>query len=87
MSLPLHFQNLLTKLSKTAEKSIICHQHGAVLLKNGTPILWGYNNIVGNVTLHAECSVIRQFLRLKGIKDIKGIKHKEEDSGQYILWN
>ncbi len=59
--------NILAKLPSIADKSNISHQHGAVLIKNGIPVVWGYNKIQGLSTVHAECSVIKQFLLSKGI--------------------
>jgi hypothetical protein len=60
--------NLISKLPAYANKSPINHKHSAVLLKNGTPIIFGYNKIIGNKTMHAECDVIRRFLLSKGLK-------------------
>ncbi len=82
-SLSSHIFNLLPKLSEFAEKSIICHQHSAVVLENGTPVTWGYNNIKGNSTLHAECNAIKQFLRVKGLQYFK---KRRDNKPQCILW-
>ncbi len=62
------FYNILRKLPRHAIKSDINHQHGAVLVKNGSPIVWGFNSIKGEHTYHAEHDVIRKYLSLKGIK-------------------
>ena len=52
-------QNIMDKMTVYANKSTITHQHAAVLLKNGKPIMWGYNKLA----IHAECDVIKQYLK------------------------
>jgi hypothetical protein len=79
--------NLLPKLCEFAEKSTICHRHGAVLLKNGTPITWSYNNIKGNNTLHAEHNVISQFLRIKGVEVSSYFEKRKAIKTRCVLWN
>lgn len=54
--------NILDRLPYYADKSNINHQHGAVLIKNGSPIIWGFNSIKGNNTYHAEHEVINRYL-------------------------
>jgi hypothetical protein len=58
---------ILPKLIDTSEKSIITHQHAAVLLINGNPIAWDFNSIKGKRPLHAEVAVIRQYLISRGL--------------------
>jgi hypothetical protein len=62
------FLNILATLPHIANKSQINHQHSAVIIKNGTPIIWGFNNIRGVNTYHAEHDVIRKYLAMKCIK-------------------
>ena len=69
---------IVSKLPAYADKSTITHRHGAALIKNGIPILFGYNKIQGIKTIHAECDVIRQFLLSRGVK----LKYREK----CILW-
>jgi hypothetical protein len=58
---------MLSRLPELANKSIQNHRHGAILLKNGTPISWGFNVIRGNTTWHAEGDAIRRYLLSQGI--------------------
>lgn len=62
------FQNILKRLPQIASKSAVNHQHGAIVIRNGVPVAWGFNNIKGNRTYHAEHDVIRKYLSLRGIK-------------------
>jgi len=69
--------NILSKLPAYAMKSSICHQHGAVVIRNGSPIVYGFNEIKGNNTYHAEHDVIRRYLALYGLKDKQCLLRKE----------
>jgi hypothetical protein len=69
---------LLSKLSRVASNSQINHQHAAVLIHNGNPVVWGFNTIKGHKTHHAECDVIRRFLISRG-----NLGYVKEQS---ILW-
>ena len=60
--------NVLATMPHIANKSQLNHQHSAVILKNGTPIIWGFNNIKGLRTYHAEHDAIRKYLAMKCIK-------------------
>jgi len=60
---------ILATMPIIANKSQINHQHSAVLLKNGTPVVWGFNNIKGITTYHAEHDVIRKYLAMKCIRE------------------
>lgn len=60
-------QNLLSCLPSHAERSIQNHKHGAILIKNGDPISWGFNVVRGNTTWHAEGDVIRRYLNTQGV--------------------
>jgi hypothetical protein len=71
-------QNLLYRLPFEAEKSVQQHQHGAILIKNGAPISWGYNVVRGNKTWHAEGDVIRRYLITQGVMNY--------EKQQCILW-
>ncbi len=77
--MPNKFAGLLRKLPLMALKSSIQHQHGAVIIKNGSPIIWGFNSIKGQKTYHAEHDVLRKFLNLKGFKGMGGNQPR-------ILW-
>ncbi len=70
--------SLLDKLSLVAKKSNFCHQHGAVLLKNGVPIHWGYNQVIGGYVYHAEQSVLRAYLKSCGFKHGSHLLCKQE---------
>jgi len=72
-------QNMLSRLPALASKSIQNHRHGAILLKNGTPVSWGFNAIRGNKTWHAEGDAIRRYLLSQGIL------HYEKQ--QQVLWS
>ncbi len=76
--MPSKFAGILRRLPLMALKSDVNHQHGAVIIKNGSPIIWGFNSIKGEKTYHAEHDVLRKFLYLKGFKGW------ERD--QRILW-
>lgn len=71
------FQNILKRLPNLAMKSEFNHQHGAVVLRNGVPVAWGFNIIRGNRTCHAEFDAIRNYLNNNGIKGW--------EKGRYIL--
>lgn len=72
------FSSILRKLPQLATRSDCNHQHGAVVVKNGTPIAWGFNSIKGGRTYHAEHDVLRKYLALKGFKGWQ--------RSQCILW-
>ncbi len=61
------FLNVLATLPYVASKSQITHRHSAVIIKNGAPIIWGFNNIKGADTYHAEHDAIRKYLAMKRI--------------------
>lgn len=55
---------ILNKLARIAENvPYMTHSHGAVLLKNGVPLAYGWNNIRGESTIHAERHVLEQYIR------------------------
>lgn len=60
--------NIINRLPAHAAKSLLVNQHGAVLVKNGTPLVFSCNKIIGGVTMHAECDVIRRYLLSQGIQ-------------------
>jgi hypothetical protein len=60
--------NIINRLPAHAEKSQMLNQHGAVLVKNGIPLVYSYNKIIGGNTMHAECDVIRRYLLSQGIR-------------------
>lgn len=61
-------RNIINRLPKHAAKSLLINKHGAVLIKNGTPLVFSYNKILGSATMHAECDVIRRYLLSQGIR-------------------
>jgi hypothetical protein len=61
-------RGLFSRLSAYAAKSDMLSKHGAVLIKNGAPMAFSYNKIVGTKTMHAECDVIRRYLLSRGIR-------------------
>jgi hypothetical protein len=61
--------NASSGLSRYAVRSSIKNQHGALLLKNGRPMYYGFNEIKGNFTYHAEHDVLRRYLAANGIYD------------------
>lgn len=61
-------RNVVNRLPVHASKSSLLNQHGAVLVKNGAPLMYGYNKILGSVTMHAECDVIRRYLISRKIR-------------------
>lgn len=60
--------NIVSRLPGHAAKSHMLNQHGAVLIKNGMPLVYSYNKILGSSTMHAECDVIRRYLLSQGIR-------------------
>ncbi len=56
----------ISKLLSTASDSDMSNKHSAVLVYNGRPIVWAHNSISGSKTYHAEVSVVKKFLRIKG---------------------
>lgn len=60
--------NLIERLPDIASKSEISHQHGAVLVKNGVPLIYAFNKINGGRTVHAEHNAIRRYLAGQGLK-------------------
>ncbi len=56
----------LSKLLSIASHSDMTNKHSAVLIYNGRPIVWAYNNMNGGKSYHAEVSVVKKFLRIKG---------------------
>ena len=61
-------RGLISRLPEYASKSSLSNQHGAVLIRNGSPYMFSYNKIIGHKTVHAECDVIRRFLISQGIR-------------------
>jgi len=64
----LRFNNIMARLPYFALKSLNLHQHGAVVLKNGTPVAFGFNSVSGVHFRHAEVDAINKYLRIHGIK-------------------
>lgn len=64
----LKIKNALSGLPKRAAKSDMYHQHSAVVMKGGVPVVWGTNKIHGSCTHHAEHDAIRSFLASRGIR-------------------
>lgn len=62
-SLSSKIMNIVNKLPDYAIKSPLSQQHAAVLIKNGVPLAWSYNNIRGTKTYHAECDVVRRYCK------------------------
>ena len=62
------FQNILARLPALAVKSLNTHQHGAVLLKNGVPVSFGFNAVSGINFRHAEVDAINRYLRQQCLK-------------------
>jgi hypothetical protein len=61
-------QSFLHKLPTLAQKSDLANSHhGAVLICNGAPMVWGFNTIKGLDTHHAEFDVMRRFLISQGM--------------------
>lgn len=56
------FDKFLPLLIEYACKSEVTHRHAAVLVYGGKAVSWGFNNISGNRTRHAEFDAIRKFL-------------------------
>lgn len=73
------FNNILRKLPKIASKSILNHQHAAVVIKNGSPVINGFNQIKGSKTYHAEHDAINRYLSLYGFKYYQRCKER-------VLW-
>lgn len=71
-------RNIANKLPAYAAKSTMLSQHSAVLVKNGVPLMYSYNKILGSNTVHAECDVIRRYLLSQGIRC------REKES--HLLW-
>lgn len=62
--------NLLPGLAYYASQSPVKYfRHGAVLVKSGKPISYGFNKVSGGKTYHAEYSVIRSYLQKCGLVD------------------
>jgi pyrimidine deaminase RibD-like protein len=61
------FNQYFDKLQETAKKSSILHKHGAVVIKNGKALSWGFNSIVGLRPCHAEIDAIKKYLISKGM--------------------
>lgn len=68
------FQNILNRLPSYAMKSLNLHRHGAVVLKNGTPVSFGFNAVVGKQFRHAEVDSINRYIRQQGIKRFEKVK-------------
>lgn len=75
----LKFSNILRKLPRIASKSNLNHQHAAIVIKNGAPIVNGFNHIKGNKTYHAEHAALVNYLSLYGFKEPQYCK-------QRVLW-
>lgn len=57
---------LLNELINNSRKCDLTHKHSAVVMKNNQPISFGYNQLRGNNSWHAECDAIRSYLINKG---------------------
>lgn len=77
-SLNSKLHSLLSKLPEIANRSVQTHKHGAVLIKNGRPVAWGFNVVKGNKTWHAEGDAIRRYLLAYG--------ERRYEKQQCILW-
>ena len=56
----------LPRMIGIAEQSLMSHQHGAMVIYNGSPAAWAFNTIKGGNTFHAEMEAIGQFLTNRG---------------------
>lgn len=71
--------SVFNRMTDYAAKSDMMSKHGAVLLKNGVPMAFSYNKIVGTKTMHAECDVIRRYLMSHGVRKLQRGKCTQGD--------
>ncbi len=71
--------NIIATLPRVAIRSLNVHQHGAVLIKNGRPVSYGFNSVQGDKFRHAEVDAIDRYLRSH---NVNGYYEKEPYSIQ-----
>jgi tRNA(Arg) A34 adenosine deaminase TadA len=67
MTLTNKYDSFRGRLVDLASKSVMGSKHGAILLKHNKVVATAFNTICGNQSCHAECNVIKTFLRSNGI--------------------
>jgi len=61
------YYNLIPSLISTSQKSSISCKHAAMIVKNGKQIVSGYNIISADNSQHAECTAIKNYLKIHNI--------------------